>query len=188
MTKSKALICSIIGPSGKSGDILAEAVDRVSGVLSPEGDLPFDFQWERDIFYEMGKKYGEQPGSAQKAATRTAHEVFDALQKDGEKMAEVIGITMKETPSPPGSGWRGLFILGGFSRQPPVLPAAALLTSEPEYVSRNHFQNCILNARQAGFPACCFLYGFSPCCALPDVPQSFGTRSSFRLFTSFFRS
>ena len=60
MTKSKALICSIIGPSGKSGDILAEAVDRVSGVLSPEGDLPFDFQWERDIFYEMGKKYGEQ--------------------------------------------------------------------------------------------------------------------------------
>ena len=61
MTKSKALICSIIGPSGKSGDILAEAVDRVSGVLSPEGDLPFDFQWERDIFYEMGKKYGEQP-------------------------------------------------------------------------------------------------------------------------------
>ena len=100
MTKSKALIWSIIGPSGKSGDILAEAVDRVSGVLSPEGDLPFDFQWERDIFYEMGKKYGEQPGSAQKAATRTAHEVFDALQKDGEKMSEVIGITMKETPAP----------------------------------------------------------------------------------------
>lgn len=98
MTTAKALICSIIGPSGKSGDILAEAVDRVKGVLSLEGDLPSGFQWERDIFYEMGKKYGEKPRSAQKAAARKAHEVFDALRKNGEKMAEVIGMEINERP------------------------------------------------------------------------------------------
>ena len=100
MTSAKALICSIIGPFGTSGEVLAEAVDQASTLLSSEGDLPIGFQWKRDLFRAMGEKSQKKPETLRKAATRTTHKVYDALQKDGGQMMEIIGAELKEMPSP----------------------------------------------------------------------------------------
>ena len=75
MTAAKALICSIIGPSGKAGEVLAAAVERASEMLSAEGDLPIGFQWKRDLFCAMGEEMQKKPETLRKAASRASYYV-----------------------------------------------------------------------------------------------------------------
>ena len=94
MTAAKALICSIIGPSGKAGEVLAAAVERASEMLSAEGDLPIGFQWKRDLFCAMGEE------TLRKAASRASHKVYNTLRKDRGQMLEIIGAELREMPAP----------------------------------------------------------------------------------------
>ena len=100
MTAAKALICSIIGPSGKAGEVLAAAVERASEMLSAEGDLPIGFQWKRDLFCAMGEEMQKKPETLRKAASRASHKVYNTLRKDCGQMLEIIGAELREMPAP----------------------------------------------------------------------------------------
>ena len=100
MTAAKALICSIIGPSGKTGEVLAAAVERASEMLSAEGDLPLGFQWKRDLFCAMGEEMQKKPETLRNAATRASHKVYNTLRKDRGQMLEIIGAELREMPAP----------------------------------------------------------------------------------------